>query len=124
MFGALLKSNMPARSKGTPSAWSALSSARSKDPGIPGRRQLYSTKLMIEVWSLRLWSTSFAFAYGEITSIGSLGPRPQRPCSPARAPPRPLPVPLAHSPEVPLPAPRTVFVRLSATECDGFVTPL
>jgi len=87
---------------------------------IPGRCQLYSTKLMIEDWSLALWSTKFALAQGEITSIGRRGPNPQRLCSPSSASPGPLP----HSPEVPVvETVNDVFVRLSATECDGLITP-
>jgi hypothetical protein len=27
-----------------------------------------------EVWSVTVWSTKFSFAYGEMTSIGNLGP--------------------------------------------------
>jgi hypothetical protein len=41
--------------------------------------QLSSTKRMIELWSVRVWSTKFARAQGEITSKGNLGPYPQRP---------------------------------------------
>ena len=37
--------------------WSAVSSDWSNDPGIGWSFQLYSMKLMIEAWSLRLWST-------------------------------------------------------------------
>ncbi len=58
-------------------------SAWSKDPAIAGRCQLYSMKLTIEDWSLRLLSTAFCPAHGETTSSGRRGPRPQRPCSPA-----------------------------------------
>src|SRR5579862_9354629 len=104
------KSNRPARSKGTPSAESVLFRAWSKEPGIAGRPQLYSMKLMIEDWSLRLWSTVFDAAHGEIASIGSRGPKPQRPCSPASGVPE-----LPHLPEgmlVVVIFPFTVPVRL------------
>ena len=57
VFGGEPKLNMPPRSNWTPSWWSSGSRIRSNDPAIPGRCQLYSTKLMIEDWSLRLWST-------------------------------------------------------------------
>ena len=66
-----------------PSALSMLDSTWSAEPGMPGRRQLYSTKLMIEAWSAEVVSTSLSRANGEITSNGSRGPKPQRPCSPA-----------------------------------------
>ena len=69
---------------------------------------------------MRLWSTSLTRAYGEITSIGSLGPKPQRPCSPASGffvcglgP---------HWPDVG--NVNVVLVRLSAGDSDGLVTPL
>ena len=53
---ALRKSNSPARSNGIPSALSAPSAPGRRSPGSPAA-QLYSMKLMIEDWSLRLWST-------------------------------------------------------------------
>src|SRR2546430_4625644 len=103
---------MPAEASTPDSAWSA-------DPGIAGRPQLYSTRLMNEVWSLRLLSTALCLANGEITIIGSRGPKPQRPWTP---PSGECDVSLPHSPEVgPV---RAVFVRLSDGPNDGFVTPL
>ena len=41
---------------------------------IAGRPQLSSMKLMIDDWSVRVWSTAFCFAHGETTSSGSRGP--------------------------------------------------
>ena len=68
---------------GCPRSRSSPDRTWSAEPGIPGRCQLYSMKLRIEAWSVRLWSTWFTRANGEITSIGRRGPKPQRPCSPA-----------------------------------------
>ena len=65
-----------------PSDASVRVSAWSNEPGIDGRFQLYSMKLTIEAWSLRLWSTVSGAAHGEIAIIGSRGPKPQRPCCP------------------------------------------
>ena len=83
-------------------------------------------KLIIELWSLMLPSTKFVFAHGEITSSGSLGPKPQRPCSPASGPGGLL-YAAWQSPDVGFAAPivpSAVLVRLSAGDCDWFVTPL
>ena len=79
----LAKLNIPARSKGTPSLLSAvLVSAWSNEPEIAGRFQLYSMKFTTEAWSLRLWSTLFCLAHGEMTISGGRGPNPHRPCWP------------------------------------------
>src|ERR1700688_3310813 len=87
---------------------------------MPGRRQLYSTKLIVEAWSLRLWSTALCLAYGETTSIGSRGPKPQRPCSPPSGA-----AVCGLGPHWPDVAPvSVVLVRLSAGDSDWLVTPL
>ncbi len=93
-----LKSNMLFR----------LPEIESKLPEMAGSPQLPSMNLVIEAWLVSVWSTKLDFAQGEMTSSGSRGPRPQRPCSPASA------VPAPHAP-----AP----VRVSPTPLDGLVTP-
>src|SRR5581483_6445130 len=114
------KSNSPARSNGMPSLLSLEASAWSKDPEIAGRFQLYSMKFTIDAWSLRLWSTVSGAAHGEISSVGSRGPKPHRPCSPPSGVPE-----VPHLPDGGRPLAFVfVFVRLSATVNDGFVTPL
>ena len=50
--------------------------------GGNGRQpQLSSMNWLIEAWLVSVWSTKLDFAQGEMTSSGSRGPRPQRPCS-------------------------------------------
>src|SRR5262249_41912364 len=55
--------------------------ARSSNELSPMRPvfQLSSMNRRMEVWSVTVWSTKFALAYGEITSSGRRGPYPHRP---------------------------------------------
>ncbi len=46
----------------------------SKLPAMRGSCQLSSMNLVIEVWLVRVWSTWFFAAHGEMTSRGSRGP--------------------------------------------------
>jgi hypothetical protein len=41
---------------------------------ILGRCQFCSMKARIELWSVRVWSTTFVLAQGEITMSGRRGP--------------------------------------------------
>ena len=124
MPGAGPKWNSPARSKGRPFVRSSERSDWSNEPVIAGRPQLYSMKLMIEAWSLRLWSTWFVRAHGEMSEHRQ--PRPEAAAAllaGERLRGR-LGAALARGRVRGGDRAFTVPVRFSAPACDGLSTPL